>query len=137
MAAGRPTKWNPETMLPILDQCAEEGMFRYEVARALGITHETLLQWEKQGDTDPDFAPFSEAIKRVDNAAIAILEAYARKTATGQTEAVNPSILIFTLKNKNGWRDRQEVEQTVKGDATIIVNLGGARSAGELDGGDA
>ena len=120
-------------MLPILERCAEEGMFRYEVARALGITHETLLQWEKQGETDPDFAPFSEAIKKVDNAAIAILEEYARKTATGQTEAVNPSILIFTLKNKNGWRDRQEVEQTLTKKSRIRLTIGGARPENDVD----
>lgn len=137
MAGGRPTKWNPETMLPILERCAEEGMFRYEIARELGVAHKTMLEWEERGEHDPEYAEFRKAIKHCDDCAVAILEAYARKTATGQTEAVNPSILIFTLKNKNGWRDRQEVEQTVKGDASITVNLGGARPAGELDGGNA
>lgn len=137
MPAGRPTKWNPETMLPILDQCAEEGMFRYEVADALDVDTDTLVEWEKRGMVDENYASFSVAIKRVDRRAAANLERIARLASKGDIEVPNPALLIFTLKNKAAWRDRQEVEQTVKGDASITVNLGGARSAGELDGGNA
>ena len=129
----RPTKWNPETMLPILERCAEEGMFRYEVADALDVDTDTLVEWEKLGMVNEDFAPFSVAIKKVDRRAAASLEQTARLASKGAIEVPNPSLLIFTLKNKAAWRDRQEVEQTVKGDASITVNLGGARPAGELD----
>lgn len=129
----RPTKWNPETMLPILERCAEEGMFRYEVARELGVAHKTMLEWEERGEHDPAYAEFRKALKHCDDCAIAILEAYARKTATGQIEAVNPSILIFTLKNKNGWRDRQEVEQTVTKKSRIRLTIGGARPENDAD----
>ena len=124
-------------MLPILDQCAEEGMFRYEVADALDVDTDTLVEWEKRGMVDENYASFSVAIKRVDRRAAANLERIARLASKGDIEVPNPALLIFTLKNKAAWRDRQEVEQTVKGDASITVNLGGARSAGELDGGNA
>ena len=108
-------------------------MFRYEIARELGVAHKTMLEWEERGEHDPDYAEFRKAIKHCDDCAIAILEAYARKTAIGQTEAVNPSILIFTLKNKNGWRDRQEVEQTVTKKSRIRLTIGGARPENDAD----
>lgn len=108
-------------------------MFRYEIARELGVAHKTMLEWEERGEHDPDYAEFRKAIKHCDDCAVAILEAYARKTAIGQTEAVNPSILIFTLKNKNGWRDRQEVEQTVTKKSRIRLTIGGVRPENDAD----
>lgn len=129
----RPTKWDPETMLPILERCAQEGMFRHQVAKELSIHIDTLIEWEKLGQVNEDFAPFSEALKRVDSETCAILEKVAIDGAIGKTDVPNPSLLIFTLKNKLGWRDRQEIEQTVSGKNPITINIGGVRPTEDDD----
>lgn len=108
-------------------------MFRYEVADELDVDTDTLVEWEKLGMVDENYASFSVAIKKVDRRAAASLEQTARLAAKGAIEVPNPSLLIFTLKNKANWRDRQEVEQTVTKKSRIRLTIGGARPENDAD----
>lgn len=126
----RPTKYDPNTILPKMAEAIEKGMFIEELAAHLGVSRETIYQWEQE------YTEFSDTVKALREAAqrkvAKLLASHATEDRPG-----NASVAIFIAKNVLGWRDRQEVEQTVKGDASITVNLGGARPAGELDGGNA
>lgn len=130
MPAGRPTKYDWNEIQPLMEIAISKGMYMEQLASHLGIVHETLLEWESK---HPEF---SEAVKRVRHACKHRIASLLDDHATGNIEKGNGSVAIFIAKNVLGWRDRQEVEQTVKGDTSITVNLGGARSAGELDAGN-
>lgn len=66
----------------------------------LGITRETLRQYEDRED-------LSDTIKM----AKARIENYIEeKSLIGD---LNPTVCIFNLKNNFGWRDRQEIDQSI------------------------
>jgi transposase-like protein len=46
---GRPTKYQPDWMLDKIIDLGITGASRAKIALTLGITHETLIQWERQG----------------------------------------------------------------------------------------
>lgn len=126
----RPTKYDPDTILPKMAEAIEKGMFIEQLAHHLGVDRETIYRWE---DEHPEFCGTVKALRNAcQNRVSDLLASHATEDRPG-----NASVAIFIAKNVLGWRDRQEVEQTVKGDASITVNLGGARPAGELDGRDA
>lgn len=109
---GRPTKYNPDVMLPILDQAAREGWFIEQVANALGVHKSTIYDWCNP-DSDRYEPEFSDAIKDVERGRDDWLISRARGFIDGtQPEDANSSVLIFTLKNVLNWRDKSEVEQT-------------------------
>lgn len=130
MPGGRPTKYDPDVILPKMAEAIEKGMFIEQLAHHLGVAKDRIYEWEQE------HAEFRDAVKGMrdacQNRVTDLLASHATEDRPG-----NASVAIFIAKNVLGWRDRQEVEQTVKGDASITVNLGGARSAGELDGGNA
>ena len=99
----------------------------------MDVDTDTLVEWEKLGMVNEDFAAFSVAIKRVDRRAAANLERIARLASNGEVDVPNPALLIFTLKNKAAWRDRQEVEQTVTKKSRIRLTIGGARPENDAD----
>ena len=108
---GRPTKYDPDTMLPILQELAERGAFLEEVPHELGITKTTLYRWL---DPDGDFyagEEFCDSIKAIEAGRDRWLMKHLRSQVEGTSEG-NASTLIFALKNTVGWRDRSEVETT-------------------------
>lgn len=126
----RPTKYDPNTILPKMAEAIEKGMFIEQLAHHLGVDGNTIRAWEQE---HPEFFRTVKAMRDAcQNRVSDLLASHATEDRPG-----NASVAIFIAKNVLGWRDRQEVEQTVKGDASITVNLGGARPAGELDGRDA
>lgn len=130
MPAGRPTKYDPDIILPKMAEAIEKGMFIEQLAHHLGVDRETIRHWEEE---HPEFFGTVKVLRDAcRNRVTDLLASHATEDRPG-----NASVAIFIAKNVLGWRDRQEVEQTVKGDASITVNLGGARPAGELDGGNA
>lgn len=99
------------------------------LARALGITRETLVQY-----------------KRSDRFSDSILNAYDRchEWAEMALYSKNTSGAAFSLKNNWGWRDRQEIDHTTK-DKPMPLLAGLAPDSlnvldddeEDLDGGDA
>ena len=74
-------------------------------AISIGVHRDTLLEWSKK--TDPEFAEFSGAYKRV----IDFQENYL--VTLGLQGKVNTAFGIFTAKNVLKWRDKQPDETDV------------------------
>jgi hypothetical protein len=106
---GRPTKYNPDVMLPKLKALAERGAFLEAVPAELGITKETLHQWVNPESEYYQGKEFSDSIKEVEAGRDKWLADQLERHITGKSEG-NSSALIFALKNTIGWRDRIETE---------------------------
>jgi len=122
----RPTKYDPDTILPKMAEAIEKGMFIEELAAHLRISRETIYQWEQE------FPEFSDTVKELREAAqrkvAQLLASHATEDRPG-----NASVAIFIAKNVLGWRDRQEVEQTVTKKSRIRLTIGGARPENDAD----
>lgn len=129
MPAGRPTKYDFEALKPKLDEAERAGMYIEQLATHLGIHDDTIRDWESQ---HPEF---SDAVKRIRLACKSRISSLLDAHAYGGIEKGNGSVAIFIAKNVLGWRDRSEVEQTVKQTQEISVNIGGARRPSEDDDG--
>ncbi len=95
MPAGRP---EIQIDLQQVENLAARGLNEGQVAHALGISQETLIQRKKK------YSEFSEALKRGQAKGIAkIANALFEQGMNGQTAAA-----IFYMKNRAGWTDKQE-----------------------------
>lgn len=113
-----------------LEEAERAGMYIEQLATHLGIHDDTIRDWESQ---HPEF---SDAVKKIRLACKARISALLDAHAYGGIEKGNGSVAIFIAKNVLGWRDRSEVEQTVKQTQEISVNIGGARRQSEDDDGE-
>ena len=121
MPAGRPSEYNWEELEPKMDKAIADGMYIEELAAYLKVDGNTLRSWESQ---HPEFFRAVKQVRESCQRRIArLLDAHAH----GTIEKGNGSVAIFIAKNVLGWRDRQEIEQTVKGEQSINVTIGGAR----------
>jgi hypothetical protein len=127
MAGGRPTKYDWEELEPLMTEAIEGGFYIEQLAAHLGIHDETLREWES---IHPEF---SAAVKKVRQSCKRRIAALLDAHAYGSIEKGNGSVAIFIAKNVLGWRDRQEIEQTVKGQNEINITIGGARPTEEGD----
>jgi transposase-like protein len=121
MPGGRPREYSWERIQPLMAEAIDRGMYIEQLATHLGIHDETVREWEKI------YPEFSAAVKDVRLACKHRIASLLDDHATGNIEKGNGSVAIFIAKNVLGWRDRQEVEQTVKGESSITVTIGGAR----------
>ena len=113
--AGAPSKYN-EGMLNIIIELMSEGASKTEVCAELGISHETLCQW--QNPESPYYKQaFSEAIKKGEQLSNAWWEKKGRINL--ENKDFNYTGWYMNMKNRFKWADKQEVEH--KGD--FIVNL--------------
>ena len=131
---GQPTKYKPEYD-NIVETMAKKGITIDEIAEAFNVNQDTLYNWKEL------FASFSEALRRgkdyfdtgmVENAllkrALGFKQKNQKVTSRGQVveheETLPPDAtsMIFWLKNRNRdrWRDRQEIDLDVK---NITVNI--------------
>jgi hypothetical protein len=106
---GRPTKYNPEVMLPKLKALAERGAFLEAIPAELGICKQTMHDWANPESPKYQGQEFVDAIKDVEAGRDQWLADQLERHITGKSEG-NSSALIFALKNTIGWRDRIETE---------------------------
>lgn len=92
---GRPTKYQPDWMLDKVIELGMSGASRAKIAFTLGITHETLIQWENK------FPDFSEALKMSRLASQVWLEDVLQAAIVGGVENVQMTGLIFALKSRH------------------------------------
>lgn len=113
---GRPKKYtSEEKMAKDIDayfrECEEKGKIRGVIglANALGMTRETLCQYEKDGK-------FSDTIKKAKGL---IAEDWEERLAMN-----NVAGSIFWLKNNGGMKDKTEVDTalTVKGIGVTFID---------------
>lgn len=100
-AGGRPTKYDPALIEPMLDGFSN-GMSRIEVAvNILGITQETMRVWVATN------AEFSAAVKIGEEMSQAWWQEKGRSNL--QTEVFRDALWYMNMKNRFGWRDKQEL----------------------------
>lgn len=99
MAAGRPTKYDIKYCDVALN-LMKKGFSKAAVAGKLGISRDTLYQWCK---TNPEF---SDTIKRGETASEYYWSKILHDATTGKNSKANPTLLIFYMKSRFGWKDR-------------------------------
>jgi hypothetical protein len=126
---GRPSKYKPE-YCEALVRHMKGGLSFESFAGAIGVHYDTLYAWEKR------HAAFSEAKKKGAAASLLWWEQVGKAAMLGQdmvtrdekgnvigkvaSKSFNATIWIFAMKNRHGWRDRHDVNQTTA--ATISSN---------------
>ena len=127
--------WLTEEGLLLIEGWARDGLTNDQIAHNIGIARGTLYEWQK---TYPDF---KDALKRGKAVVDRMVESallknalgfhYREEMVTNSGEVVevskyqNPHTTsqIFWLKNRKpeAWRDRQEIDQTMR---TIDIVIG-------------
>lgn len=77
-------------------------------------SRQRFSEWEKKFADDEEI---SDIKKRIED----LLET--RLVTGGLTSALNPTLTIFTLKNKHNWRDKTEQDITHSGDVSFINDV--------------
>lgn len=114
MPGGRPTKYRRE-MCEVAEAFLSEGYSKEALAGNLRIAKDTLYRWiEEHGQ-------FSDAIKRGEAAGQVMWETMGLDGAQGKIEGFNAAAWIFNMKNRHGWRDKQEV--TGGGGVALVINV--------------
>ena len=81
-------------------------------AAKCNVSVATLYNWEGQ---HPEFL---EAKKRGEAQSFVHWEDLGLEMAEGKVDG-NPTIWIFNMKNRFGWKDKQEIEQQVQGHTEV------------------
>lgn len=99
----RPTKYDPAMCVQAIE-LMREGASITEVAAELGIAKSTLYEWRES------ISEFSDAIKRGEDLSAAWWEREGRTSLRDKDFSYTG--WYMNMKNRFGWRDKQEIEQT-------------------------
>ena len=99
-----------------VEKLAAQGLSEQQIADTLGISRSTIDRRKRDDDA------FVAALKRgkhkgIENVTNALYEA-----ATAGDKP-NVSAMIFYLKNRAGWRDRQDINAEVAADVTNSIDI--------------
>lgn len=111
-----------KTMLLVIKDMMGEGASKTEVAAELGISRETLSQWQNENG-EYYIKDFSDAIKRGVQLSGAWWEKKGRVNLDSRT--FNPTLWYMNMRNRFGWADK--IEQTDKTDYTELMRLASAK----------
>lgn len=110
MAGGRPSKYSPELCEKLIDHMKEGNSFETFAAVA-GCGVSTLYDWCK------NYPEFSEAKKK----AFALSQRVWEDLGLKMAKEGNATIWIFCMKNRFGWKDKQE--QEIKSESSIKIEI--------------
>ena len=110
-----------EINLAEVERLASIGLTEEQIAESLGISRSTITRRKRDDDA------FDAALKAGRASGVAAVTNALFEAATG--EKPNTSAQIFYLKNRAGWRDKQEVESTLNGDITLNHDVEAAMQA--------
>ena len=112
---GRPSKYKPE-MCDTVIELMREGASLVEVYAALDIDDDTLYDWCKEDS--PRFKPeFSDAVKMGRRLSHAWWERHGRQQL--DNKEFNSTLWYMNMRNRHGWKDRQETEH--KGEVQLSI----------------
>lgn len=114
MPAGRPTKYRPE-YCQIAEDTLSEGLSQAVLAGKLNVDEDTITNWKAEHEE------FFGAIKRGSSKGRELWERMGIQGASGQIDGFNATSWIFNMKNRFGWRDRQEVFG--EGGGALVVQI--------------
>jgi len=98
----------PDNWEEIMLECGKNGGSEVEMRVLLGVGETAFYT------LCSDYPEFSRTRKRAKDLCEVWWERRGRKMAEGDDG--NPTVWIFNMKNRFGWRDKQEIDQTVKGE---------------------
>jgi len=112
--AGRPSKYKPEMCEQVIE-LMKEGASLVEVAAEIGIRRSTLYDWMNR-ESNRYVEEFSDAV----NEGVELSQAWWERK--GRTNLVNPyqgdtfnaTLWYMNMKNRFGWKDKQENQHTGK-----------------------
>ena len=110
---GRPTKYKSEYCEKVVELMSK-GMSKNEVAANLGVDQVTLYNWADK------HIPFFKAIKRGEQLSLAWWESEGRRSL--REKEFNHVLWYMNMKNRHGWRDKQEVTGA-NGDPIVIKDI--------------
>lgn len=115
MPVGRPTQYREEYCEMLIEHMSK-GLSYESFAGLIGVGRSTIYDWEKSQPA------FSDA-KSVGHAKMTLnLEEIGLKGMMGKLKGFNASTFIFTMKNKCGWSDKNEVEQNSNVKVTLAYS---------------
>lgn len=116
-----PKGWK-EKMLSL----ASEGASHVEIqVEALGCISNDL--WYRLIDEEPEF---SETVKRCDKLCESWWAKLGRQGANGSAD-INPTTWIFNMKNRFGWRDKQELSGNEDQPLVPVINVKLPQNSGD------
>ncbi len=104
MAIGRPSKYNPQ-YCDLVIKMMKKGHSKLFVAGKIGISRDTLYEWCRR------YPEFSDTIKVGEMKSYAYWEEIGMKAMRGKVKGFKPSLWIFTMKARFGWRDNSSVKR--------------------------
>lgn len=111
---GRPTIYDP-AMCDVVIEKFGQGYSVCEVCVKLGIAQDTFYDWQKK------YEDFSEAIRIGLTAAQAWWEQMSRNNLSSRE--FNANLWSFNMKNRFGYRDKQEIVQKDE-KSQIVIEVG-------------
>ncbi|QDP52878.1 MAG: hypothetical protein Unbinned4512contig1001_16 [Prokaryotic dsDNA virus sp.] len=110
-----------EINLEKVEKLAAIGLSEQQIAESLGISRSTITRRKRDDDA------FAAALRAGKAAGIAAVTNALFEAATG--EKPNTSAQIFYLKNRAGWKDKQDIDANLTGDVTLNHDVEAAMQA--------
>lgn len=103
---GRKSKYDP-SMLAKIESLMSEGAGINEIAPEIGLSRETIYKW---CNTDSDIynKEFADMIEHGKELCLAWWERQGRINL--ENKEFNSTLWYMNMKNRHGWRDKQDVE---------------------------
>lgn len=102
---GRPTKYKEE-YCDMLIRHMESGLSFDSFAAVIKVNRDSLYEWVK---VHPEF---SDAQKEAYSQNLLFWEKIGISGMVGRIPDFNATVWIFNMKNRHGWRDKQDVDHT-------------------------
>jgi len=106
----------------------KEGCSLTEVCADIGISRETLHQWNNP--ESPWYnKDFSDAVKKGEDLSAAWWERQGRENLMmhPKKSQLNATLWYMNMRNRFGWADKQEIKQEHSGNVTVNVNIAGKK----------
>lgn len=111
-----------------------KGLSKEAACAKMGIHKDTLYDW--CNPESPRFRKrFSDAVKEGEQQSLAFWEILGIKGAMGKLKNFSAASWIFNMKNRHGWRDKQEISGPAGGPIIqkVIVLPSNGRNDRDVD----
>jgi hypothetical protein len=115
---GRPTKYDPDTMIPRMLELASEGAGRLEICAELGVSLQGFLDWEA---AHPEFLDSTTRAREIS-------QAWWEKQGRAGIWSKDFNAPAYSLQVRNrfpkDWRDKHEVTGEGGGPLRFVIERG-------------
>ena len=105
--AGRPTKYKEEYCQMLIDHM-EKGFSFNSFAGIIRVNTDTLAEWRNKHKSFSDAQKLGRALSSL------FWEKMGMAGAAGRVPGFNAATWIFNMKNRFGWKDKQELDLSSK-----------------------